>query len=1794
MTIQPKRVLLKLLFLAIVLSVVSTSVQADDLTVYAYRDDFYRETKPGEWTLRLNFNKPVFASNLKQALSVTSGNASIATELLDVQDKKTGNEGLTEFHLISRQSSTVTTPVVVKVKKGFSDITGRLRLAKEFSYTFIPAQQLSILEVEPYYNGKADKGVVLTLSDPCDGKDLEKSLKISPHVASARFVKETNQKYRITGNFKHNENYTLESLVTPVNSGRFFMQANTFSFVGPGLDNRIASQTSASIVELKSRQLFPVSLSGVTTLRAELTRIPAALVPDVADLIVDGASPDEKSWGWIRETYETLVSNGIVNRQFLREMESNSDAFFSPESRDRTRPYSLPLSFRKKPDQGGAWLMQLSDADNPEKTRYAQLVQVTDMSISYKLSGDSLLIWVTSISEGMPLANLELMLKNKAGASYSIGKTDQNGLMIINNGQEVQNVSGEEAATLGKAVKLNLADVTWVIAAAENDSSAIRLDNFRIKPFVWNQQTDSQQSYSRETGYLFTERGIYRPGEPVYFKFLSRIYENDKIVSPEGRKVKVEIVGPRGDMLYSKQLELNAYGSCSDEFKSESYMPLGTYTINTSFLGNGDNKRQYSQPFLLQQFKEPRHLVSLSLKTQDRQASEYIGQDIKEEVLLVDVSCRYYAGGPVRNGRVRWKVDMVPATNKVKGYENFFFGNSSSDTRFLESGESNLNGQGNMTIRIPLDSRLLTGIYGVKVSVTALDIDGEPATEVTTFNPRPKYMVGLSEHPAEVQSGYLGTQSFVVLGPEGKTIGQVPVKITWLQKRFLNFQKRDDQGNMVESWEEGWLKKYSSSQTATNGEGDFEVELNQPGDYMVNVSFEKGDVTYSSQTTYSVGWEDYERWMRSQGPALSKSFGEMVLSLDGKEFESGDDLRASSTVTKPVRKILATVERDKIFEAKVFDADSRNIKFSLPMASDYRPNVFIGVMAPSARKNFPVYYNQADSDIPTIFSGYANAKVRSEIKRIKLEIEPGQKELKARPGAQTSIRIVANDQSGNGVKCEMAVCVVNEAVLALTGFKTPDLSSLADFNLALSVFTGDLRVGLVSQDLLKILGTRPVTGGGVGSGLVTPSLRKDFRPVAFFNSSIITNDAGEADVNFSLPDTTTAYRVYVVAADKTSGFASAQKNLVTSKEFSLEPSTPRFLCYGDKAIFPLVLNNATQTDGSARIEAQGSDGFKIKLKDSSMKIGPHSNASTDILVYVDSGMEDARISLTGQMKSSEGTFNDAIEKMIPIASKLAPIKVSQTGSFTAKTDLKAEFPDYVRSIDISDLTGKVFSASLDLSHTNWSRITPGLKYLMAYPFGCVEQTSSAVFPLVSIKTLVAQGVIPDFNTDQVDGFVKAAIDRILSMQLSSGAFSYWPRQNYASFWGTVYATYALEKSRQAGYAVPQESLKKALKHIRDALVKPVSRSDQEEDQDWIKGWAILTLAEGNSLTHQDFEPIFKNYSSADDETKALLLLTAKKIGFLSDVRLKNEIKSMKITDQSVYPGLKGSVLRRQAAQLMALMAIEGPVAQTDNLAGRLIRELKPDAASNSTADTGWALLALSQYYAAKTPSTDAVTDVTVHYGKGETKNIKLGKTGSHIVLPPETLLKNSLISISANSKNLVNYSFNFVYPEKEDELTPASSGMEISKTIENVNGKKDIRLGDIVKVTLDINLSGKKTGSGFLVYEYVAIEDFVPAGLFAINTRILTEGADNGNLDDQPGDTFYGSNNMIPSHVEFSDEGVRVFKNKLSDGNYRFSYLARAVTQGEFWMRGSRLSLMYDSSRNCKSPGRKIVIGPPE
>src|SRR5208337_228198 len=206
----------------------------------------------------------------------------------------------------------------------------------------------------------------------------------------------------------------------------------------------------------------------------------------------------------------------------------------------------------------------------------------------------------------------------------------------------------------------------------------------------------------------------------------------------------------------------------------------------------------------------------------------------------------------------------------------------------------------------------------------------------------------------------------------------------------------------------------------------------------------------------------------------------------------------------------------------------------------------------------------------------------------------------------------------------------------------------------------------------------------------------------------------------------------------------------------------------------------------ARIEGKGSDRLRVSVLEPSPSLEPFSGAVVKSRTEIPGGLDQAVFVFQGKFQGEAGTFDDAVEMTIPIHSRFLPARRVKIGDFTDKIRIDPSLPDELKTLNLADVNRSDFQANLVLSTNQWSKIAPGLKYLLHYPYGCVEQTSSGVIPLAALRGLAQSGALPGITVDQVDRFLKQGVNRLLSMQTSEGGFGYWPGDHDPSWWGSMY------------------------------------------------------------------------------------------------------------------------------------------------------------------------------------------------------------------------------------------------------------------------------------------------------------------------------------------------------------------------------------------------------------------------
>lgn len=1670
-------------------------------------------------------------------------------------------------------------------------------------------------------------GVVnITFSEKCGPDNLRKYLSLSPplrlHWYESRASENT---VSLKAKFKPGQNYTI-SIAETTECGGLKYAKTLNSFRMPDLERNVAFAESESVIERDGRQMVHAKVSNVDELVFRGLRIPPVLLPYIlkSQEVDPGQKNNEGEGRGLRRAKKAKIAAGLnadaehrldvkgrdisavkseLERKyavikkvagesaelanFMGVLAEDSQLFFPGKELNQTQKFSMPLGFRSDKEKGAIELIQLKSGKIDQKAPSPmRLFRITDMGITYKIAEGSLLIWVTSLNTGKPLADVSLAVFTKDSGVVPLGKTDSNGILFINDLQEKKRFSFEGEGKVDQ-FRLSLKNISIIAAASPSDSSFVEMKRSgNLKPDWITQEPSIVEKTRTLKGHVFTERGIYRPGDMVFFKGTAREFKSGDILPPQGSSATFVIINSKDEEIYKKELALSEFGTAADSLDIKPFFPLGTYTINMSYPGGS-----VSSTFQIQEFRAPRHFVEVGFKRDTKKDAGLINLKKELDLLQCNISSVYYAGGPVKHGKLRWKIYLTGTDFKRKEYADYTFGSSASvagedSQNIIESGESILDEKGKLTVTVPLPKDVLSGLSGVEISATVVDFDGRSATETVVYQEEPEYILGISSHDSSVNAGNPQILKVVVLGKDNKRIDTGMLDVDVMAKDYTYVRKRNGDGDVY--WENKvvYRKRLSTSLKIEQGTAVFDFDFLYGGEHILKFTYrpQSGKI-YSSSTRYDVNgyYDGYERESRT------RNFERLTVIAEKREYSPGDTMRVYFNTHKKLASMLMTVEREGIIQSRNIDMKPGLKYVDIPVDPSFIPNVYISLLGTTARGEFPLYKDRFDDEAPDFLFGVANVDIKKEVRELKVLINEDEQDLKAEPSSEVRLKLTTLDNAGKGAETEMAVCVVDESVLALTRFKTPTLDTLSKFTAPLSVFTGELRLDLLKQTPYGFIRNEPLTGGdGADSkDFATSKMRKDFRPVAYFNSAVKTDKNGKAEVTFTLPDSMTNYRVYAVACDKKDGFASVQRGLLAVRDFYLEPGTPRFFTKGDRFKFSVSAFNKTVQAGAVRFKLTGDEKIELALKENKYSLAAMDRA----LIPIQGEAKTAGLStvaFSGEMNGKK----DSVEIKIPVKSGHAAWNDIVFGTIKKQAHITYAYPEGTEKIKWNDLGPDEVKALLTFSGSPFLKISPGLKYLLKYPYGCVEQTSSGVIPLSALRGLVRDGLISDISVAEADKFLKPGIERLLSMQVSNGGFGYWPGDRYANLWGTVYATTALTYAKLAGLDVPPDSMKKALQYLIRAM------GNEGKGDSSFKGYASYVLSLNKALDKGLFRDVYGDIKNMSREG-ALLTLMAAKLGDLADQKeLMEHTKT--VLGRKWEEKEPRSFYARFREPAVALLA-SSLILKDEGISGKLAKELLGGINKNgiwtSTSDTGWALVALGEYFKGKLFTGKPIKITVEQKGWPETSVTLDPKRPYHYSLDASSFLKRPEAEVSVDSDADVVFMLELTFPRTDYAASGRSKGFRINKTLQGPDGTGSIKVGDVVKVRLDIETEGD--------YDYIVLDDPLPAGLVAINTAIKTEervgsrGKRGGDSDDEDNSDGYWdywdpeteSFKFVPNHFEMRDDRVLVFKNRAWRGQYQYTYYARAVCEGEFVMPSTKIQLMYEPDTASFTPVKKIVIG---
>jgi uncharacterized protein YfaS (alpha-2-macroglobulin family) len=767
-------------------------------------------------------------------------------------------------------------------------------------------------------------------------------------------------------------------------------------------------------------------------------------------------------------------------------------------------------------------------------------------------------------------------------------------------------------------------------------------------------------------------------------------------------------------------------------------------------------------------------------------------------------------------------------------------------------------------------------------------------------------------------------------------------------------------------------------------------------------------------------------------------------------------------------------------------------------------------------------------------------------------------------------------------------------VLSLTGYQPPDVLRTVYRRKALQVMNADSRQRIISRRVLTPKGA--TDGGGGGS---EGTVRRDFRPLAFWLGSVETDANGEAVREVTLPESLTTYRIMAVAGDAVSRFGFDDAEIRVTKPLTLLAALPRFLALGDRASLGALVTNTQRQGGDAVVTIESLDPTVLSIAgDGRTTVALGAGATQAVRVgAVARATGAARVRVSVAL----GSETDAFETTVPVVAPARPEVQAAFGDTDGRRTERLRVP--------AGILPAAGGLDVSLASTALVGLGEGVRYLVDYPYGGAEQKASSALALVLAADLGAtfsmSRIAPADYRERAAGLL-AELPRY---QCADGGFG-WPGCRRGQPYLTSYVLHVMAVAREFGFAPADVVVTRALSFLETEMARPEPRQVQ-----WLPHWAAVTAYGVRTLVqygrNQDSN-ITRLAQAVDRMPVFALSYLADAIALRrpGDPRYADVLRRLSNAarvegDQAHVEELDDDLLEwlwNSNARSTALV-LEGLVRRGDDalLVQRMVRWLlaaRTNGRWRNTQENATALLALVRYYKAfEAEAPDMSATVTLGGRAVGTAAFRDRSTDARRVTLAMPDLAAAVPRGSEAELVVSRAGTGRLYYTTRLEFTPATppppvdQGLRVERQYERFVEGGDgpvattFEAGDLIRVTLAVTLPVER--------RYLAVTDTLPAGVEAVDGWFRTTAADlareaSVQSADESWDERWRRGGF--DHVEKYDDRVVLFATRLSQGRHVFSYLVRATTSGTFTAAGTWAEQIYAPEVSGRAAPATVVI----
>lgn len=1603
---------------------------------------------------------------------------------------------------ITRQSDTKKYNFVIK--------GNQLDLSESFEKTIevVPLQQMQVSSLDKDEQGKYPK-LMFKFSDQLDEEQsLDGFISVTPAI---EFTLQKLGKYlMVDGKFKFGNEYTIT--------------------IAPGVKSRWGTKTDQSItrkvtfsdiqpqVQFASNGIFmPTSNNKrLQFLTANLNQVHVE-VKKVFDSNMDRFFKNE-----------TLKSTKDRNSEFDNSYISNVGAIV----------YNQTFEIG---DEKNEWLIHNLDLSNVlnEFSNGLYLIRINfnphDVLVSIK--GDKLgyIQQKGQVYKPLTISDIGIIAKQHSGSKVDVFTTDlKTGAPLPGVTVKVSRYGNTIKGTSNADGKVTISaggGYNFIRAEKNGQVSVIQPNEMR-----WNKSGFDVGGISardlQTRGYIYTERGVYRPGDTVNLSCIARYRSGSKDNVPAYFK----LYNPEGTLVHEKTQKGAKDGFYNFNFGTDQNDPTGNWNAQV----NVGNKYFYHT-------LKVETVVANRLKVKVTPSLRTLTPENK--TLELEVESRYLFGASAAGLPYETEVEIYATSSAFPKYKEYSFFNQYVEFQDMKSkitsGNLGDNGKATVVWNVPNLSQAPSPLK-VKLSATVQEEGGRPNDAWTFVDLHPfSHYVGIKDDNQYVKLNSNNDIPVVMVDHTGKSVQGKDMIYRiyrndshwWYQyNNFRDFKLRFKTDKHSYLIEEGMV-------TSGNPYSTVPFQPAQRGQYLIEVqdAVNQGHISSVFVSAYPYGGI----------PSGDQNAGTLSLRSGKSTYDVGEE--AILTFPSPKQgNILLTVERaDKILVSKWIkpDAGKDDMRVKLKISKLMAPNVYVTVTALQE-------HAQTLNDRPIRMFGILPINVIDPSTKQNLVINMPD-ELKPKQSFDIDISTL------NGKQTQFTVAVVDEGLLDLTNFSTPNPWKEFFKKIRLEVETYDLFGFVIGANEKDVFSTFSIGGDmDYRESQVDPfKKKKRFKPVCMFQGPLMTDSQGKAKVHFTMPNYVGSVRVMVISA-KGNAYGNADKTVPVKSALIVQPTLPRALKPGDEFEIPVnvfatkekigKIDVTIETEGPLEVIGQKSVQHVFETEDDKLFY---------FKVRVMSAIGQSKITITGKGQN----VNSVFEADIPVSPSAARIYDKEDKVIKPGETISIKLPKLgLDGTNNARLHLSVFP-NMDFLHR--------LDFLIRYPYGCIEQTTSSVFPQLALKSLMKD----DKNLlMEIDHNINAGIERLRIFQLGDGGFSYWPGGHEASSWGSNYAGQFLFEARKKGYVVPDG--------MYNGIVRYLERESRKGNRDKkylmtrVNRCYVLALA--NKAPINEMNLLKQNHWDEMNNVQKWQLVTAYQLaGAVDKVQdLMNNI-STEVEDYSEFGHTYGSRYRDLGIILRCLVLQER--GDDAALMAKYLAEVLSGRNWYSTQTLGQMLLGMGNYfdYAGITATNNLIIEGNVLLPDGSKEDIKsVDKYDLYINKGYGQEIKLQLNDDVQVSQLYATLSSNGVPLKDNTEEENKNISMEVDWYNE------DGEVIDISSIKQGETFYGHYTISNESVVptvEEVALVQLIPSGWEIENTRLSNEVLPNWMIPWNTGREEY---------LDIRDDRIMWFFDLRGSSPLDFVVKINAITKGTFELPGSRCEAMYNADYVATKASKEVNV----